>query len=143
MICHARGSATSANIVWRFRALESTRPLAILRRLEPPSMATLEAAPSRMSWRTPGVIIIFGCLMAILSFGPRSALGFFLTPMSQENGWGRDVFSSALAVQNLLWGVGQPFAGAIADRFGALRVLSGGAAMYVLGLALMANAHSP
>ena len=106
-------------------------------------MTTVEAAISRRSWRTPGVILVCGCLMAILSFGPRSALGFFLTPMSQENGWGRDVFSSALAVQNLLWGVAQPFAGAIADRFGALRVLSGGAAMYVLGLALMANAHSP
>jgi MFS family permease len=96
-----------------------------------------------MSWRTPGVIIACGCLMAILSFGPRSALGFFLTPMSQEYGWGRDVFSLALAVQNLLWGVAQPFAGAIADRFGALRVLSGGAIMYVLGLVLMANANSP
>ena len=96
-----------------------------------------------MSWRTPSVIVICGCLMAILSFGPRSALGFFLTPMSQENGWGREVFSLALAMQNLLWGAAQPFAGAIADRFGALRVLSGGATMYVLGLMLMANAHSP
>jgi MFS family permease len=106
-------------------------------------MTTLEAATSRVSWRTPAVIIICGCLIAILSFGPRSALGFFLTPMSQENGWGRDVFSLALAMQNLLWGAAQPFAGAIADRYGTLRVLSGGAAMYVLGLALMANAHSP
>src|SRR5215467_2624318 len=109
----------------------------------PPFMTTLEAATSRMSWRTPGVIILCGCLIAILSFGPRSALGLFLTPMSLDNGWGRDVFASALAVQNLLWGVAQPFAGAIADRFGALRVLAGGAAMYVLGLSLMANAHSP
>jgi MFS family permease len=106
-------------------------------------MAIVEAAPSRMSWRTPGVIVICGCLMAMLSFGPRSALGFFLTPMSQENGWGRDVFSLALAMQNLLWGAAQPFAGAIADRYGALRVLSGGALMYVVGLMLMANAHSP
>jgi MFS family permease len=106
-------------------------------------MTILEVAPSRMSWRTPSVIIFCGCLMAILSFGPRSALGFFLTPMSQEYGWGRDVFSLALAMQNLLWGGAQPFAGAVADRFGALRVLSGGATMYVLGLALMANAHSP
>ncbi len=106
-------------------------------------MATLEAAPSRVTWRTPAVIIVCGCAMAMLSFGPRSALGFFLTPMSQENGWGRDVFSLALAMQNLLWGVAQPFAGAIADRYGALRVLSGGATMYVLGLVLMANSHSP
>jgi len=96
-----------------------------------------------MSWRTPAVIIVCGCAMAALSFGPRSALGFFLTPMSQENGWGRDVFSMALAMQNLLWGAAQPFAGAIADRYGALRVLSGGALMYVLGLFLMANSHSP
>jgi len=106
-------------------------------------MATLEAAPSRVTWRTPAVIIICGCAMAMLSFGPRSALGFFLTPMSQDNGWGRDVFSLALAVQNLLWGAAQPFAGAIADRYGALRVLSGGAIMYVLGLFLMAHAQSP
>src|SRR4029077_583181 len=91
----------------------------------------------------PEVVVICGCLMAMLSFGPRSALGFFLTPMSQDNGWGPDVFSLALAVQNLLWGAAQPFAGAIADRYGALRVLAGGAAMYVLGLALMANSHSP
>src|SRR5215471_2545365 len=106
-------------------------------------MTTLEPATSRVDWRTPGVIIVCGCLVAILSFGPRSALGFFLTPMSQENGWGREVFSQALAMQNLLWGVAQPFAGVIADRYGALRVLAAGAILYVLGLALMANAHSP
>src|SRR5580700_7694003 len=99
---------------------------------EPPSMATVEAAPSRMSWRTPAVIIVCGCAMAALSFGPRSALGFFLTPMSQENGWGRDVFSLALAVQNLLWGAAQPFAGALCDRFGTLRVMCAGALMYVI-----------
>src|SRR5262249_41235009 len=98
---------------------------AISKRGEPLSMRTLEAAPLRLNWRTPEVVIICGCLMAMLSFGPRSALGFFLTPMSQDNGWGRDVFSLALAVQNLLWGAAQPFAGAIADRYGALRVLAG------------------
>jgi MFS family permease len=108
-----------------------------------PFMITPQRAPSPISWRTPGVIIVCGCLMAILSFGPRSALGFFLTPMSQDNGWGRDVFSLALAVQNLLWGAAQPFAGAIADRYGALRVLAGGAFMYVLGLGLMAHSQSP
>jgi MFS family permease len=106
-------------------------------------VAILEAAPSRLSWRTPAVIIIAGCLMAMLSFGPRSALGFFLQPMSVENGWGVGVFSLALAVQNLLWGAAQPFAGAIADRYGSLRVLAGGAILYVVGLVLMAQAHSP
>jgi MFS family permease len=105
-------------------------------------MATFEAASARITWRTPAVIIMCGCAIAMLSFGPRSALGFFLTPMSQDNGWGRDVFSLALAMQNLLWGAAQPFAGAIADRYGALRVLFGGATMYVLGLFLMAHAQS-
>ena len=70
-------------------------------------------------WRTPAVIIACGCLIAAVAFGPRSALGFFLTPISSANHWGRDVFAFALAVQNLLWGAGQPIAGAIADRFGA------------------------
>jgi MFS family permease len=107
-------------------------------------MTTLETSPSRKSWHPrPGMIIICGCAIALLSFGPRSTMGFFLTPMSQENHWSRDVFSLALAVQNLVWGVAQPFAGAFADRFSASRVLAGGAILYVLGLALMANAHSP
>ncbi len=53
-----------------------------------------------------------------------------MQPISEANGWGRDVFALAFAVQNLLWGVGQPFAGAIADRFGTLRVLCGGALLY-------------
>jgi MFS family permease len=95
------------------------------------------------NWRTPAVILICGCVIAMLSFGPRSALGFFLTPMSQEHNWGRDVFSMALAIQNLLWGVGQPFAGGIADRFGTVRVLALGAVAYALGLALMAQSTTP
>jgi MFS family permease len=107
-------------------------------------MTTLATSPSRPGWRSqPGVIVICGCLIALLAFGPRSAMGSFLTPMSQENGWGRDVFSLALALQNLMWGAAQPFAGAFADRFGTLRVISGGAVLYVLGLWLMASAHSP
>ena len=93
-------------------------------------------------WRTPMTILVCGCLISLLSFGPRSSLGFFLTPMSQELHWGRDVFSFALAIQNLLWGVGQPFAGGLADRFGANRVIVVGATLYALGLGLMAHAQS-
>src|ERR1051325_11386686 len=100
-------------------------------------------AKSVGGWRTPAVIVVCGCLIAMLAFGPRSALGFFLTPMSQEHHWGREVFSIALAIQNLLWGVGQPFAGAVADRFGANRVMIAGAACYALGLAIMAHATTP
>src|SRR3569623_3167860 len=94
------------------------------------------------SWRTPAVVLVVGCIIAMVSFGPRSSLGFFLTPMSQEHHWGRDVFSMALAIQNLLWGLGQPFAGGIADRYGADRVLIAGALLYAAGLALMAHSAS-
>ena len=95
------------------------------------------------SWRTPAVIVLAGCAISLISFGPRSSLGLFLTPWSSTNGWGRDVFAFALAIQNLLWGVGQPFAGAIADRHGTLRVIGTGAVLYAAGLALMAYATTP
>src|ERR1700742_1313402 len=106
----------------------------------PSSRSSMAAA---MTWRTPAVIIVCGCVIALLGFGPRSSFGFFLTPMSQANGWGRDVFALAFALQNLMWGIGQPFAGAVADRFGMVRVLSVGALMYAAGLALMAYTTSP
>jgi MFS family permease len=103
--------------------------------LMPPALAQ-----RTMTWRTPAVIALCGCLIGMMTFGPRSTLGFFLTPLSQAHGWGRDVFALALAVQNLLWGLGQPFAGAIADRYGANRVLSVGALLYAAGLVMMAYA---
>src|SRR5262245_32362154 len=98
---------------------------------------------SSIGWRTPAVILVCGCLISTFGFGPRSALGLFLTPMSSAHGWGRDVFALALAIQMLLWGACQPFAGAVADRFGATRVLSGGAILYAIGLVLMAYSQSP
>jgi MFS family permease len=93
-------------------------------------------------WRTLFVVVGFGCLIALISNGPRTAIGFFLTPLSSANHWGRDVFALALALQNLLWGVGQPLAGMIADRFGTIPVICVGALMYGLGLVLMAHATS-
>jgi MFS family permease len=108
------------------------------------SSSTIRAAPSHgRGWRIPAVIILCGGLVSLVSFGPRATLGLFLTPMSVENGWGRDVFSFALAVQNILWGLGQPFAGAIADRFGTARVLCGGAIVYAIGLLIMAHSTTP
>lgn len=100
----------------------------------------LRAAPG---WRTPLVIIICGCAIALLSFGPRSSLGFFIQPMGREFAWGRDVFGLALALQNLLWGLGQPIAGAVADRFGVLRVMVVGALLYAGGLLVMRYASTP
>ena len=103
----------------------------------------LRPASAASNWRTPLVIIICGCAIALLSFGPRSSLGFFIQPMSREFTWGRDVFGLALALQNLLWGLGQPIAGAIADRFGVLRVMVAGAVLYAGGLLLMRYAATP
>jgi MFS family permease len=101
------------------------------------------AAMPAVGWRTPAVIVLSGCLIAMMSFGPRSILGLFLTPQSQANGWGRDVFGLALAIQNIVWGLGQPFAGMLGDRFGIPRVLCAGAILYAIGLALMADATTP
>ena len=88
------------------------------------------------------MLIAVGCAIALIAFGPRSALGQFLTPMSFDRGWGRETFSFAIAMQNLLWGAAQPFAGAVADRFGPVRVLCAGAILYAIGLAWMATATS-
>ena len=103
----------------------------------------LRLSSASASWRTPLVIIVCGCAIGMLSFGPRSSFGFFIQPMSREFSWGRDVFGLALAVQNLLWGLGQPLAGAIADRFGALRVMCVGALLYAGGLLTMRYAATP
>lgn len=92
---------------------------------------------SQHGWRTPFVVILCGCLIGLLSFGPRAVLGMFLSPISVENGWTRDILSMTIAVQNLMWGIGQPFAGAVADRFGTLRVFWAGSIMYAAGLACM------
>ena len=95
------------------------------------------------AWRTPLVIIACGCLIGALGFGPRAALGLFLTPMSSAFSWSRDVFALALAIQVLVWGTAQPFVGAIADRFGSLPVLSAGAVLYCAGLTIMAYSTTP
>jgi MFS family permease len=102
----------------------------------PMSVAT---APLKLStWRTPAILVAAGCAIAFIAFGPRSALGQFLTPLSFDRGWGRDAFSLAIAIQNLLWGAAQPFAGGVADRFGPVRVLCTGAVLYAIGLVAMA-----
>jgi MFS family permease len=101
-------------------------------------------APSKISiWRIPAVIMTLGCLAAVIAFGPRSTLGFFMTPMGSAYGWGRDLFAFAIAIQNLLWGIGQPFSGALADRFGTARVMWAGSLLYAAGLALMAYSTTP
>jgi MFS family permease len=91
----------------------------------------------------PDLIILAACAISMLTFGPRAASGNFQLPILGAYGWGSDTFSFALAIQNLLWGLGQPLAGALADRFGSVRVLSGGALLYAAGLTLMSVANTP
>ncbi|MFO1307109.1 MAG: MFS transporter [Burkholderiales bacterium] len=97
----------------------------------------------RADWRTPGVALACGGLILMLSLGLRHGFGLFLQPMTSDLHWGRETFALALAVQNLVWGASAPFAGLLADRHGAGRVLAGSALLYVLGLALMAYPIAP
>jgi MFS family permease len=91
----------------------------------------------------PWLIIVSGCLIAMIGFGPRSVMGFFQLPMLQDTGWDRTTFGLAMALQNLFWGLGQPFFGAIADKYGTWRVLLFSAILYALGLVTMATADAP
>ena len=75
---------------------------------------------TKTSWRTPTVILVVGCIILTLSMGVRHTAGLFLQPMTLDHGWSRELFSFSIALQNLLWGVFQPFAGAFADRHGAV-----------------------
>lgn len=87
------------------------------------------------------IIILCGCLAAMIGFGGRSSLGLFTLPITEEMGWTRESFGLALAVQNLMWGITQPIAGGFADKYGTTRVLIAGALIYAVGLAGMA--YSP
>jgi MFS family permease len=99
-------------------------------------------APAR-SWRTPTLIIVSGLLLSLIAFGVRSGTGLFLSPISLELGWGREVFALSIALQMLIWGACVPIAGAIADKFGSARVLATGAVFYGVGFALMAYSSEP
>ncbi|WP_449254774.1 MFS transporter [Bosea sp. (in: a-proteobacteria)] len=105
------------------------------------SSTPASARPARSY--APEIIVAAGCLIALITFGPRASAGLFQIPMTLQFHWGRDIFGLALAIQNLLWGLGAPFAGAIADRYGTVRVLCVGALLYAAGLVVMAYATTP
>jgi MFS family permease len=85
-------------------------------------------------------VLLCGALIVTLSMGIRHGFGLWLQPMTMDRGWTRETFSFALAVQNLAWGAAGPFAGMLADRWGAFRVLAAAALLYAAGLASMALA---
>ncbi|NML14220.1 MFS transporter [Azohydromonas caseinilytica] len=82
-------------------------------------------------------VLLCGAAIVTLSMGIRHGFGLWLQPVTMDRGWTREAFAFALAVQNIAWGLAGPFAGALADRFGAFRVLVAGALLYALGLVLM------
>lgn len=93
-------------------------------------------------YHTITAMIVAGCLVAIVNFGVRSTFGFFTVPVSEAHGWPREVFSFAMAMQNLIWGLATPVAGMLADRYGSARVLMSGAVIYCLGMLMMAYTDS-
>ena len=84
--------------------------------------------------------IIAACILLTINFGFRSSLGLFLKPVSESFGYGREIFAFSLALQNLFWGLSQPIAGAIADKYGTAKVIIVGAILYALGLYITATA---
>ena len=107
-------------------------------------MSVSTALPLDARWKPPvWLIISCGCAIALLAFGPRSAMGFFQQPMLDDRGWDSATFGLAIAIQNLAWGVGQPIFGAIADRFGAYKSLAAGGIIYAFGLYIMGTAETP
>ena len=88
-------------------------------------------------WHGAGVALVCGSLILLISLGIRHAFGLFLQPVSMDQGWGRETFAFAIALQNLVWGASQPFTGMLSDRFGAKPVVAFGALLYGTGLWMM------
>ena len=95
------------------------------------------------SYGSSSFLIATACLLLLLSFGYRAGFGLFVKPITEANGWGREIISIALAVQNLFWGIIAFFAGGLADRFGNVKVVIAGTFLYALGMVLMSGVDSP
>lgn len=107
-------------------------------------MTPSQTSDSRVPWYfAPMIVLIAGCIVAIINFGVRSTFGLFTIPISEANQWPREIFSLAIAIQNLVWGIATPLAGMLADRFGSARVLMSGAVFYAIGILVMDNTASP
>ncbi len=104
------------------------------------TMKTRTPTSTSTTDRTLFIVLAYASLIVCVAMGIRHTFGLFLTPMSMEHGWNREIFSFAMALQNLMWGMAQPFAGWLADRYGARRVLWGASLLYVAGLLGMAYA---
>lgn len=95
------------------------------------------------AWQRRWLLVIAGGLIMGAALGVRNVQGLFLLPVTLDRGWSREVFGLALALQNLLWGLAQPFTGMISDRYGSARVIFAGALLYAAGLVVMALTPTP
>ena len=114
--------------------------------MHPMRHSHLAAAPlqgTMAMMRSTRTVLLCAAAILMLAMGVRQTMGLFMPQMTVANGWSRDEFALAIALQNILWGAFVPFAGAIADRYGAGRVLVAAAIAYVAGLALMAVSQTP
>ncbi|MBT5257044.1 MAG: MFS transporter [Alphaproteobacteria bacterium] len=100
----------------------------------------MTSSDSRRPWT---LLLMAAAFLVMVTLGIRQSFGLFLLPVTEALGTGREVFSLALALQNLLWGIASPFAGALADKFGAGRVAAIGTLFYAGGLVVMASFVSP
>ncbi|ENV34444.1 MFS transporter [Acinetobacter gerneri] len=99
----------------------------------------METVQQQYKFSKPLIIMLIGSAFILaLSLGVRHGFGLYLVPMSHEFGWSHQVFSLAIAIQNLFWGAVQPFTGALADKYGSKKVVAVGGVLYTIGLLLMA-----
>lgn len=115
---------------------DSIHSQAIPARKFPKEITMSSVSPA--NWRTPTLVLICGGIILTFSMGLRHGFGLFMQPMILDHGWTRETFAFALALQNLVWGLSQPFTGMLADKFGAGKTLLVGAVLYVAGLLVMA-----
>jgi len=104
----------------------------------------MDAAGRQVGWWNRSLILVVaGGIVMGLALGVRHAQGIFQVPITMDRGWSRETFGFAIALQNLVWGLAQPFTGMIADRYGSMRVIAVGLLLYGVGLFLMAYAVTP
>lgn len=94
------------------------------------------------SWRTPIRVLVAGTLVSAMCIGLRNTFGLYLIPITEAHGWGRELFSFSVAMQNLVWGLSAPITGMLADRYGTGRMIAGGGIVYALGLFLVTLADT-
>ncbi len=111
---------------------------------QPAQPSQAHAAPDPVAWwRQAWALVLAGGIVMGLALGVRHVQGLFLLPITMDRGWSRETFGLAMAIQNLTWGIAQPFTGMVADRFGCAKVIVAGVAFYAAGLYLMVQTDTP